>query len=128
MISTDVRFGRNKAPEIAFVLLGQVVLHDTCMVVSGPVLRFRLPLFNGFGFFAGLLSSPSYRTVPYGAVVRSKTRLTLTFRRRHIIDYRLPSGKEVRLSFTVSGGAQKAQAFRSALDENLTATKALFEK
>ena len=108
-----------------------MVLHDTCMIVSGPLLRFRLPLITSI--FQGLLASPSYRTVPYGAVVRSKTRLTrtpysLTFRRRHIIDYRLPSGKEVRLSFTVSGGAEKRQAFRSALEENLTATKALFEK
>jgi len=123
MISSDVRFGTNKAAEIAFVDRGQVVLHDTCMVVSGPVLRFRLSLFSGM--FQGLLASPSYRTVPYGAVVRTKTKLTIIFRRQHIIDYRLPSGKEVRLSFTVSGGAEKVRAFRSALEENLTATKAL---
>ncbi len=134
MISADVRFGYNKAPEIAFVQRGQAMLHDTCLVVSGPVLRFRLPFVNRI--FEGLLSSPSYRTIPYGAVVRYfasftlRRQLTITgaFRRVHTIDYRLPSGKEVRLSFNVLGGAERSKVFQAALEDNLTATRALFDK
>ena len=134
MTSAEVRFGYNKELDIAFVHRGQVMLHDTCMVVSGPVLRFRLPFINRI--FEGLLASPSYRTIPYGAVVRHfasftlrrQTTITGAFRRQHTIDYLLPSGKEVRLSFNVVGGAEKSTAFQAALDENLTATRALSDK
>jgi hypothetical protein len=134
MTRADVRFGFNMALEIAFVQRGKVVLHDTCMIVSGPVLRFRLPFINRI--FEGLLTWPSYRTIPYGAVVRYFASYTLrrqstligAFRRQHTVDFRLPSGKEVRLSFAVLGGAEQSKVFQAALNENLVATKALFEK
>jgi hypothetical protein len=134
MTRADVRFGFNKALEIAFVQRGQVVLHDTCMMVSGPVLRFRMPFINRI--LEGLLAWPSYRTIPYGAVVRYFASYTLrrqstligAFHRQHTVDFRLPSGEEVRLSFAVLGGTGRSKAFQSALNDNLTATRALFEQ
>ena len=124
MISAEIRFGRNKNP-VAFMGRGQVVLHDTCMIVSGPVYRFHIPLV--FLAFAGLLGSPSYRTIPYGAVEKHSGRGGV-LRRVHTVEFRLPSGRVVRLEFTVLGGSARRNAFRAALEDNLTATKALFAR
>jgi hypothetical protein len=131
MIGVDVRFEYNKEPEIAFTGRGRVDLHDTCMIVSGPVLRFRLPFFNPI--FEGLLTTPSYRTIPYGAVERYWVSYTLRrrstlrgfFRPMHTVKFRYPSGKDAMLSFTVSGRGDRASAFPASLEEYLTATRSL---
>lgn len=134
MISAEIRFGRNKNP-VAFMGRGQVTLHDTCMIVSGPVQRFHIPLVFGiiplvFGIhriFAELWCSASYRTIPYGAVEKHSGRGGV-LRRMHTVEFRLPSGRVVRLKFTVLGGSARRKAFRAALEDNLTATKALFAR
>jgi hypothetical protein len=121
MLTAELKFGYNKAIEVAFVKRGQAALHDTCMIVSGPVIRYRLPFINSL--FEGLLASPGYRTIPYGAVVRYAPS---RFGRWHTVKYRLPSGKEVNLKFKVLGNSEQNKAFTATMNENLTATKALF--
>lgn len=129
MIIVDVRFRAIRAPEIAFVKRGQVTLHDTCMVVSGLVLRYRVSMLNFV--FTNNLSYSSYRTIPYGTIVKYFTRRELRtgfFRRKHIIDYRLPSGKKVRLSFNLLGGTMRSKSFQAALSDNLTATRSFYAR
>ena len=133
MISAEIRFGLNKNP-VAFMFMrrGQVTLHDTCMIVSGPVQRFHIPLLvfgiNGINrIFAELWCSASYRTIPYGAVEKHSGRGGV-LRRMHTVVFRLPSGRVVWLMFTVLGGSARRKAFRAALEDNLTATKALFAR
>jgi hypothetical protein len=78
----------------------------------------------------------SYRTVPFGAVewyrasagIRKRRTLRGLLRLMHTIRFRLPSGKRADLSFTVVANREQANAFRSSLNEHLTATKSLFAR
>jgi hypothetical protein len=115
---------------------GELFLFDSCLVVSGPSLRFRFPWIIRvlvLGDLIRLLTTPSIRTVPYGTV--SRYRMTFTLRQHmglaipfvwtHVITYRLASGKKVIVAFRVCGGGDRDRVVQSQLNRNIKATKEL---
>lgn len=127
MITYQVKFERRlqlrRRRHIDFVGKGQVTLHDTCLVVSGPVHRFRIPLFGTI--LQKLLSTPSSRTVPYGAIIRYRTG-SLLFAQS--LTYNLPSEDKAEIVFVVTGGRLRSREFASHLSDNINTTKSLFAR
>jgi hypothetical protein len=103
---------------------GYVYLYDTCLVMAGGLLRFRIPLIGGA--LEKFLRVETFRTVPY-AVIQRYTRPGPLRQGRNLLSYRLPSGKVVKVAFTVakdSGG--RKSGLEDRLEEFIASTKAFF--
>jgi hypothetical protein len=134
MINARVTFGYNKHSGFQFYGAGQVIIYDTCLIVSGQTLRFRLPF--AVSIFQNLLAVPTFRTIPYGAVKRYWASFSWRgrnlgrglFRRMHVVVFQLPTGKTARVSFTLRESRTLEKQMRARMDENVMATKALFTR
>jgi hypothetical protein len=128
----DVNFGLGGKGTTDFIGQGYVTLYDTCLVVSGSVLRFRVPFL--WYLVKNLLAVPTYRTIPYGAVYAYKAARSLRHRERyslikllHRITYRLASGEHAAVVFTVTR-RELSREFVATLNDRIAATKALYER
>jgi hypothetical protein len=125
----DVEYLTWGSRETAFFGRGEMTLFDTCLVASGPLLRFRIPLLTSF--MRRLLTIPSLRTIPYGVILKYRVSMTLPqhlgfsnpFEKTHVITYRLPSRKRVKLAFRVVGGGPPERVLQRQLERNLSTTK-----